>query len=102
MESCAYFVEFPRRIEDLQCPHLIDCERPYRIVATVALRKIDYENFITDMIADRQFLEDHAYLCSEGEVWRCILVKQRGKSDGVLVVPDGCYVKYAALLPFAY
>ena len=26
-----------------------------------------------------------------------ILVKQRGQSGGVLVVPDGCYVKFAAL-----
>ena len=99
MENYAHFVELPRRIEELQRPHLIDRERPYSIAATVVLRKIDYENFITDMIADRQFLEEHADLCREGEVWRCVLVKQRGKSDGVLVVPDGCYVKYAAYLP---
>jgi hypothetical protein len=50
------------------------------------------------MLADRQFLEDYADLCSEGEVWRCVLVKQRGASGGVLVMPDGCYVKYAALM----
>lgn len=49
------------------------------------------------MIADRQFLEDHADLCGVGEVWQCILVRQRGKAGGVLVVPDGCYVKFAAL-----
>ena len=54
--------------------------------------------FITDMLADRQFLEDYAELCSEGEIWSCIHVKQRGQSGGILVVPDGCYVKYAALL----
>ena len=54
--------------------------------------------FITDMLADRQFLEDYSDLCNEGEIWRCIHVKQRGQSGGILVVPDGCYVKYAALV----
>ena len=97
MINCAFFVELPRRIEDLQCLHLVDHEQPYLIVATIDLQKIDYENFIYDMIADRQFLEDHADLCGVGEIWRCILVKQRGQSGGVLVVPDGCYVKFAAL-----
>ena len=48
------------------------------------------------MLADRQFLEDHAALCSKGEVWTCILVRQRGRTDGVLVLPEGCYVGWAA------
>lgn len=49
------------------------------------------------MVADRQFIEDHAALCSKGEVWRCILVQQRGHADGVLVMPeDGCFVGWAA------
>ena len=93
----AFFAERPRTIDDLMQPHLSAHEREYQIVKTIELKKMDYENFITDMLADRQFLEDYADLCSEGEVWRCILVKQRGQSSGVLVVPDGCYVKYAAL-----
>ena len=93
----AYFVESPRIIEDLLAPHPIELETQYEIVNTVKLAKIDYENFITDMIADRQFIEDYAALCSQGEVWRCLLVKQRGRSDGVLVIPiDGCYVGWAA------
>ena len=61
------------------------------------LARIDYENFTTDMIADRQFIEDNASLCSRGETWRCILVQQRGRTDGVLVLPaGGCYVGWAA------
>ena len=62
----AYFVEGPRIIEDLKVPHLIEQEIQYEIVKTVKLAKIDYENFITDMIADRQFIEDNASLCSQG------------------------------------
>ena len=93
----AYFVESPRIIEDLKVPHPIEQETQYEIVKTVKLAKIDYENFITDMIADRQFIEDNASLCSQGGPCRCILVQQRGRADGVLVMPaDGCYVGWAA------
>ena len=93
----AYFVDSPRTINDLMVPHPIEQERIYEIVKTIKLSGIDYENFITDMVADRQFIEDNAALCSRGEVWRCLLVQQRGHMDGVLVMPeDGCYVGWAA------
>ena len=93
----AYFVRAPRRLEDLRVLHAVDKERPYEIVKTVKLAKIDYENFITDMVADRQFIEDCATLCAKGQVWRCIVVQQRGHADGVLVMPeDGCFVGWAA------
>ena len=93
----AYFVRRPSRMEDIAVLHLLERERPFAVAATVKLAKIDYENFITDMTADRQFIEDHAALCSKDEVWRCILVQQRGHADGVLVMPeDGCFVGWAA------
>lgn len=100
IDGRAYFVERPRRLDDLQIPHLIDRERPYRIVATVELRKIDYENFVTDMLADRQFIEDNGTDCKAGEVWECLLVQQRGRKDGVLVLPEQeCFVSWAAYMP---
>ena len=93
----AYFVDLPRVLDDLIVPHDILAEQDYEIVATVKLGKMDYENFVTDMIADRQFIEDTFELCSEGEVWKCLLVQQKGEKDGVLLIPtDRCYVKYAA------
>ena len=96
----AYFVEHPRRIEDLMVPHLVEKERPFRIVTEIQLPAIDYENFITDMLADRQFIEDHGRRCKKGEVWDCLLVRRRGKPDGVLVMPvDGCFVAWAAYYP---
>lgn len=97
-ENRADFVYSPRTAEELLRPHDLNSEKPYKIVQTVSLSAMSYENFITDMLADRQFLEDYADLCSEGEVLRCILIKQRGQSGGILVVPDGCYVKYAAII----
>lgn len=93
----AYFVESPRTVNDLMQPHPIEREHAYEIVKQVKLAKIDYENFITDMVADRQFIEDNANLCSKDDPWRCILVQQRGQTDGVLVMPeDSCYVGWAA------
>ena len=93
----AYFVEKPRVLEDLTKPHLLEQERPFEVVKAVKLGTIDYENFITDMIADRQFIEDNADLCSKGEIWKCLLVQKRGSHGGILVMPeDKCYVGYAA------
>ena len=93
----AFFVKAPHRIENLCTPHLVEDERAYKVVKQVRLAKIDYENFITDLVADRQFIEDNANLCSKDEIWRCILVQQRGQTDGVLVMPeDGCFVGWAA------
>ena len=73
----AYFVKHPRRLEDLIVPHPLEKERSYEIVKTVTLRKMDFENFITDMVADRQFIEDNAALCNRGEVRKCIQVRRR-------------------------
>ena len=93
----AFFAERPRTIDDLMQPHLSAHEREYQIVKTIELGKMDYENFITDMIADRQFIEENAALCAEGDAWRCLLVQQCDRSDGVLIMPiDGCYVGWAA------
>lgn len=63
----AYFVKHPRTIYDLQKPHLLNQERPYQIVSRVTLAAIDYENFITDMVADRQYIEDASPLCAAGD-----------------------------------
>ena len=93
----AFFVKAPHRIEDLRTPHLVEDERAYKVIKQVKMARIDYENFITDMVADRQFIEYSAALCSKDETWRCILVQQRGQTDGVLVMPeDSCYVGWAA------
>ena len=89
----AYFIESPRVAEDLRVLHPVELEREYEIVKTVTLPKIDYENFTTDMLADRWFLEENAHLCSQSPTIRCILVRQRGKD-----VPDGADVGLAAML----
>lgn len=94
----AYFVDFPRVVSDVKVLHAHDREKPFRIVKTISLSALSYENFCTDMLADRQFLEDYAELCEEGETWKCLFIHKLGSKDGVLVIPDGCYVKWAAYL----
>ena len=95
----AFFVDFPRRIEDLKKPNDIRLEQAYEVVKTIRLGSMDYENFITDMVADRQFIEDNHVLCSVGKVWKCLLVQGRGRKGGILVMPvDQCYAKYAAYI----
>jgi len=93
----AYFVEHPRRIDDLLVPHRMEQERPYRVVVEINLSKIDYENFITDLLADRLFIEEHGNRCEPGEIWNCLLVRCKGQRDGVLVRPEeSCFVGWAA------
>lgn len=93
----AYFVDFPRRMEDLMLPHNINAEQEYEIVARVRLGATDFANFINDMAADRAFIEAHCARCSADDVYRCMLVQQIGRSDGVLIVPtDRCFVKFDA------
>ena len=97
MVEKAYFVYRPRTAADLYSANPGGKRLQYRIVKTVCLRRIDFENFYLDLLADRQFLEDHAALCTEkGD---CLLIKSKGPGGELLVIPDGCYVRYAALRP---
>lgn len=98
----ADFVKYPRNMEQLRQPHDIRTQKTYEIVKTITLAPIDYENFVTDLLADRQFLEDNAHLCAEGDPMRCLFVCRGNCACGILVVPDATnapdHVKYAAYL----
>lgn len=98
MKETAYFVKHPRILDDLKAPHFAEAEEPYEIVKEVTLAKIDYENFVTDMLADRAFLED--FDADGSTLKKCILVKQRGnQTEAVLTVPTAAgHVQYAAYI----
>lgn len=93
----AYFVRTPRRLSDLTLIHLLRAEKPFQIVKTVELDAMDYENFITDLRADRSFLERIPEKRGTERPFGCIFVHQRGRTDGIMVVPtaDG-HVRWAA------
>lgn len=100
--ATAFFVKLSFRLEDLQRPHLASHRKPYVVEKTVELEEIDYENFITDLCVERWFIEENASLCriDEDDVWHCILARQQGRTDGVLVMSEGRdFPKWAAYLP---
>lgn len=94
----AFFVNCPRVIGDLRRPFRPEQEKEYEILGVVWLKKIDYENFITDMTVARAFLAENMDGCAAGEVVRCLLVMGEDFPGGVLAVPkkDG-HVVCAAL-----
>lgn len=97
-EKRAYFVKHPRTYEELDIPHAPEQERPYQVVRTVLLDGADYDNFLHDMLADRQFIEDASFLCAEEPVFRCIQVQPIFGRSAVLVVPEReSFVKWAAM-----
>ena len=95
----AFFVFRPRRIDDLLVPHLVHHEQSFVVEKEILLSEIDYRNFITDLYADRSFIEKYASLCPDGMPYHCLLVKKRKTKEGILVVPyHGCFVKFAAFI----
>ena len=96
MKERAYFFFEPRRIDDLTQSNPKGNWLEYRIVKTICLSRIEFENFSTDLLADRQFIEDNIGFCQEkGD---CLLVTDRQRSTELLIVPwHGCFVRYAAL-----
>ena len=93
----AFFVERPRTIADLKVPHPIEKRKPVEIVKIISLASIDYENFIYDMLADREFIEVNSHLCSRGDIWKGLFICRKKADEGVIVIPkDKCYVGWAA------
>ena len=96
MEQTARFISRPRRIEELR-DYRIGMLRPYRIVKTIRLGRMDYENFVTDLLADQAFLENIPGCGEDGHLVHCLCVTCRGR-DSVLVLPDGTgHVALAAI-----
>lgn len=94
----ALFVKHPRTIGDLLHPHAE--EHRFKIAEVVVLQAIDYENFITDMLVDRPFLNSNLFGRIAGDTWYCAFVTQIGLKDGVLVLPEGDHVEFAAYLAY--
>ena len=96
MEQTAYFNRRPRRAEELRAEEN-GLRRPYQIVKTLSLGSMNYENFATDLLADRAFLENADGCGEEGVLVRCLCVCCPGR-ESILVLPDGTgHVALAAL-----
>ena len=96
MKEKAWFVFRPRTVAELTMKNPAGKWLEYRIVKTICVTGIDYENFATDLLADRQFIEDHFTLCTESG--DCLLVTGKRREPELLVIPwHKCFVRYAAL-----
>ena len=98
MKEKAYFVFRPKTAADLNLKNPTGKWLEYRIVKTICLNGIDYENFVTDLLADRQFIEDYSTLCVEpGD---CLLIMGKRMEPNLLIIPwKKCFVRFAALRP---
>lgn len=65
MNGKAWFVYEPRRLGDLSIENHSGKWMEYKVVKTIHLHAIDYENFTSDLVADRQFIEDNIGLCQK-------------------------------------
>ena len=93
----AYFVRRPRTAADLTVLHPLEAEQAYEIIGWVRLSKLDYENFITDMLVERAFLSPFVHLCGETPHMKCVCVERIGHIGGILVVTEKtAHVKWAA------
>lgn len=97
-KETAYFVRHPRRLEELLTIYPLSLEKPYEIRKTVSLSGLAYKNFISDFLADRDFLEGIPE--SKGTLL-CVFVHRWGRKDGILVVPtrDGHVALAAYCIP---
>ena len=91
--GAAGFLAHPRTLDEVLANN--SKLRPYTIVKTISLGKIDYENFVSDLLVSRDFLEGNAFLCREPG--NCLYIKQRKSHSGLLIIPDQSgYVESAA------
>lgn len=102
----AYFLCDARRIDDVEEFRKKGNKKrltakPYIVEKVITLSEIDYQNFTTDLLADRHFIEDNISLMfvDNNNVWHCLLVVQAGKPEtGILVESKkNDFPKYTAL-----
>ena len=98
MKEKAWFVFRPRTAADLTMKNPAGKWLEYQIVKTICLNGIDYENLTTDLLADRQFIEDHFAICIKpGD---CLLITGKRQEPELLIIPwQKRFVRYAALHP---
>jgi len=106
LSGIAYFLRDARRIDELEklreekVRQRISAKQ-YIVEKVIELSKIDFENFSTDLLAERQFITDNLNLMfvDDDKTWHCLYVVQIGSGNsGILVQSKKCeFPKYTAL-----
>ena len=82
-EKIAHFTEKPKTYFDLSKPHLIEEENTYIVKVRVCLRPIEYKNFLTDMLVNREYIERASVYCnSQNDRLECVLISKIGSKEG--------------------
>lgn len=94
----AFFVIRPREINDLFTPHPVEREQDFYVKKRIVLKPYEYENFITDLLVERDYINKSDISCTNrGDILECLLVTKPNTDEGVLVVPDdNGFIKLAA------
>lgn len=93
----AVFVFMPRRLDEILCPTSPVKEKSYQVVQKIALKKIAYENFLSDMVVARDFLEMPGQPSIDDQILKCLLVFSPGVKGEILVAAnEKGFVQYAA------
>lgn len=93
----AGFVFKPRRLDEVLEPASPLEEKNYQVVQKIALEKITYENFVSDMVVARDFLEMPDQQAMDDDDLKCLLIFSPGVKGEVLVAAnEKGFVRYAA------
>ena len=87
MKQTAVFVKRPRRIEELAPPNQGKIFT-YQVVREHRLNWTDFENFATDMLADRAFLENTSGCGVDNGLVCCLRITCPRRGAAILVLPD--------------
>lgn len=94
----AFFVNRPREINDLFIPHPVEKEQSFYVKKHIVLLPHDYENFVTDLLVEREYIAKSEFsYTGRDDILECLFVTQMNSDEGVLVVPDeNGFIKLAA------
>ena len=93
LTGTAYFLRNARTVNELenykhQCIEKQIDAKAFAVSKIIRLSRIDYENFTTDLLVDRQFIQDNIEIMyvDENNIWNCLLIVQKDNPHkGVLV-----------------
>ncbi len=99
MYPYANFIKNPSTINDLLHICLTKQLKKYSISKSIEIPQIDYDNFITDLCVDREYIEKNKSLCYiKNLTYHCLYIHPTNSNVGILVMCDNKnYPKFAAI-----
>ena len=79
----------------------LDRDKKYYVIEkTIELDEKEFDEFADDLLEDRDFIKDNIdfMFVDSNSVWHCLLVKAKGRDEGLLIEAEGySYSRYTAL-----